>query len=90
MTTTISYPRGAWLMDTRHKRVGQMMDDSLHGILYLRAPSGGREWPATPHQVRPATPDEQRAAGVEGERKPGRRVFRVGPYVVQEKRELPC
>ncbi|MFF4407254.1 hypothetical protein ACFY2W_29745 [Streptomyces sp. NPDC001262] len=86
MTTSITYPRDAWLMDTQRGKVGQFMHDA-GGLIYLRPVSGGKEWPVKPKHVRHATLHERQTAGVtldqEAERQ--RRIFRVGPVAVVRK-----
>ncbi|MEU8353099.1 MULTISPECIES: hypothetical protein [Streptomyces] len=48
---------GELALDARQGRIGVVMD-TLGGRMYLRRPEGGREWEASPHDVRPATPAE--------------------------------
>ncbi|MEU7168544.1 hypothetical protein AB0A70_28525 [Streptomyces morookaense] len=88
MTTSITYPRGAWLMDTQRIKVGQFMG-AEGGLMYLRPPGGGKEWPVKPQHVRGATLHERQTAGItleqEAEHREARRIFSVGPCLVQRK-----
>ncbi|WP_367134898.1 MULTISPECIES: hypothetical protein [Streptomyces] len=91
MSTLITYRQGVWLVDTRRSRVGQVTGhDDCH--VRLRPPRGGREWDAEPAALRLATRPERAAAGVADQESAAdsRRIFRVGPYLVQEKQGEPC
>lgn len=47
-------PVGALLVDTASRAVGEFRD-AMGGKIYLRPIGGGREWLASPENVRPAT-----------------------------------
>ncbi|HCA85210.1 MAG TPA: hypothetical protein DEQ61_06770 [Streptomyces sp.] len=51
---------GELALDARQGRVGVVMD-AQGGRMYLRRPEGGREWEASPQDLRPANPGEARA-----------------------------
>ncbi|MDT9682030.1 hypothetical protein RND61_08070 [Streptomyces sp. TRM76323] len=47
---------GAYVIDARDGRVGQVMGH-VGGYVQLRPPGGGREWDCPPDAVAPAAPD---------------------------------
>ena len=56
-------PAGAYAVDTRTDRVGQVME--VRGpYVHLRPPTGGREWEAPREAVRPAQVREELSARV--------------------------
>ncbi len=48
-------PVGAYVLDGRDGRVGQVMGHE-GGRVQLRPPGGGREWDCPPHELAPAPP----------------------------------
>lgn len=55
----VSAPKvGTLVLDKKRGQVGMVMD-CLAGRVFLRAPSGGREWEAAPADVQPAGPAEE-------------------------------
>lgn len=64
MTTSQEPPKvGDYVMDTRRKCVGVLMD-RVGARYQLRPPEGGREWDADPSAVRLATTEERLRHGV--------------------------
>ncbi|MFG2191974.1 hypothetical protein [Streptomyces sp. NPDC048639] len=53
-----SPPVGQLAFDRRYGRVGIVMDAQA-GRVYLRRPEGGREWEASPEDVRPARSEDR-------------------------------
>ncbi|MFI9205732.1 hypothetical protein [Streptomyces sp. NPDC053048] len=50
-------PPGAYAVDTRTGRLGQVMDHHA-GYLQLRPPRGGLEWNCPPEHARPVSEEE--------------------------------
>ncbi|MFI1797088.1 hypothetical protein ACH427_06960 [Streptomyces sp. NPDC020379] len=59
----MTYRNGAFVVDTREERIGQVID-SVGRRVHLREPGGGREWEVPFSALRLATRDEREATGL--------------------------
>ncbi|MEU3755467.1 hypothetical protein AB0H17_22270 [Streptomyces olivoreticuli] len=59
----MTYRNGAFVVDTREERIGQVID-SVGRRVHLREPGGGREWEVPFSALRLATRDEREIVGL--------------------------
>ncbi len=59
----MTYRNGAFVVDTREERIGQVID-SIGARVHLREPGGGREWEVPFSALRLATRDEREVIGL--------------------------
>lgn len=64
MSTPSKPEKGAFVVDLRRNQVGQVTGHE-GPYIQLRPPKGGREWEASPDDVRPATEAERLTAKVQ-------------------------
>ncbi|WP_143196574.1 hypothetical protein [Streptomyces sp. MJM1172] len=51
-------------MKDSHGKVGRVVETDPPGTVWLRAPGGGTEWPVSPDELAPLTPQELTQAHV--------------------------